>query len=192
MNRLRRVALDGLGLLSLLLCLGTGALWRRSFRTMDLVFFKTAGERRGSLWFIHSTSGVLRVMRVSEWPDQGMNCWLSFPLPPDEVGNLSYPGMHIDSGYPATERHWRVFGLNGISQPMQRGRWYTQIDLPLLPFATILCVFPLLRVLRVVVRRDIRRRRNRRKCCPSCGYDLRATLERCPECGRIAATKVTL
>ncbi|HEY8667523.1 MAG TPA: hypothetical protein VIL86_12710 [Tepidisphaeraceae bacterium] len=40
-------------------------------------------------------------------------------------------------------------------------------------------------------RRMIARKSNRLGLCRNCGYDLRATPQRCPECGTIAASPVT-
>jgi len=57
------------------------------------------------------------------------------------------------------------------------------VGVRLLPLATVTAVLPL-----VWLRREIRRRRRiKAGHCLSCGYDLRASPERCPECGAIAS-----
>ena len=43
----------------------------------------------------------------------------------------------------------------------------------------------------VVARRHSRRHRRAAGRCPACGYDLRATPQRCPECGAIVAQRET-
>jgi len=41
-----------------------------------------------------------------------------------------------------------------------------------------------------VVKKQYRRRRNKNGVCRACGYDLRATPNRCPECGTIPAKAI--
>jgi hypothetical protein len=106
------------------------------------------------------------------------------------VGHSYKPGWraslltHTASGRPIT--------FLGALKPSYRywiqsvqGKRYTHhdIELPLwIPFA-IAAVSPLMWCYRQ--RRG--RRRLRHNFCDSCGYDLRATPERCPECGMIPA-----
>jgi hypothetical protein len=78
-----------------------------------------------------------------------------------------------------------VHGLAGV-------RWDTSKDLGLsdtscrldIPMWLILIFFniiPLIAAFRI----SRRRRRNKKGLCPTCGYDLRATPDRCPECGTV-------
>jgi hypothetical protein len=55
--------------------------------------------------------------------------------------------------------------------------------IPLWPLATLSALLPATAGIRFWRRRSDLRRRKAHGLCPCCGYDLRATQARCPECG---------
>ena len=78
---------------------------------------------------------------------------------------------------------WNNAPHHPISSIAQVSIW--RIDLPAWTIVLALGVPPFLRVV-FVVRYLVRKRRMiRGHCCPACGYDLRATPDRCPECGTV-------
>jgi hypothetical protein len=74
----------------------------------------------------------------------------------------------------------------GSADDPPRFRFYRKPDgwgvvVPLWAVTAALALFPVLRLVSRMRRRPAAGR------CPACGYDLRATPQRCPECGRIPA-----
>ena len=113
------------------------------------------------------------------------------PLPPQygklpfhDTGPVGYPDFRFDGTQP---RHGFQFGHFSTGQAGNRPRAYAfQIIVPLwCPLALFIAgALPGFWTWR-------RQRRMRAAgCCLSCGYDLRATPDRCPECGAVPGSVV--
>jgi hypothetical protein len=75
---------------------------------------------------------------------------------------------------------WRRLGFYGELRNTSEGS-FLRVALPYWLPASVFAAGAILPI--YVARRRLRRDRVRRKLCPACGYDLRATPDRCPECG---------
>jgi hypothetical protein len=196
-RRLRRILAPLSTALSLLLCIGVCAMWVPSYRVAD-----AWGWWRGSRsHLVQSASGQvsLRVSRIPpNWPvsarfkpHEDVRYERREPGRPDQT-DFSYSNMI------GVRRHWRFLGFRwmvcdggqGISPAQGRRPAFVHTTAPnwdvTLPFwfpALLLPIPPvswLARYLR-------KRRRARSGQCPACGYDLRASPDRCPECGTAVA-----
>jgi hypothetical protein len=99
------------------------------------------------------------------------------------------PGsMHwgrLDAGPPLGPFRWDAF--EDARPGLAYG--YRAFSLPCWLLAVVAGAWPLASVGLLIRRRSRARRIARAGCCRACGYDLRATPGRCPECGRAAAAK---
>lgn len=170
--------------------------WLLSYRQACSI----AWEHGGARWQIVSHAGVLRLARVSDYPG------LNVPHPVGIVGGLFYPdsgdtdwdlhNLTIDKGW----EKWGA-GFGEASLPASRttlGIWaYTNANsrtptlwVAIIPWLWPVCaIVPLALFLSLLQFRKCHRQRKRAKTghCITCGYDLRATKDRCPECGTVVA-----
>jgi hypothetical protein len=197
----RRRLLNLLTILSLLLCVAVLALWVRSHFVYEQVGRSTPGRgadvvrsAAGRLHFArHSywdrTFGVggrwerhVRVQTTDGWPRN------EYQQPDDEtlgfaryVGTgLVWPGQTLLAGNP----------LPPANYPGWRRDNYRVWVVPHGFLAAVMAALPVRWLQRhgPYVWNLRARRRRMAGLCPRCGYDLRATPDRCPECGAAATT----
>ena len=174
MRRLLRILLNGLTILSLLLALTFAALRVRGYwRSDDFGWTPSRRSTAQSYYFgLTSARGGVTIYVYRYWPSV-----VADTLPAGWHWN-SYgePLIPFASEIPANR--WGL-GYESFRDPAGHWRW---IIFPAWLATTVFALLPATR-LALAVRR---RRRAREGLCKKCGYDLRATPDRCPECGTLA------
>ena len=177
---MRRYLINCLTGLSLLLFLVAAVMWVRSHWRIDNVY-ATPSVNRG---YFHGWSG-------SRWLELQLVTGRDARLPP--APHAWYEAFSVDAalrdyGPGVTDKVRRNRGFRGIGFAWYRGQfifgqreWGVFLTWPL-PMA-LAAALPVGRVILGVRARARRRRRSGKNVCTACGYDLRATPERCPECG---------
>jgi len=136
------------------------------------------------------------------------NLWnnsAGFPFFHSTDAMTMYPYISVvAAGVPETR--WRlgqfsfsrsVFDRERLAMEMNGQRFYaadrsisTSVVIPWWSFCAVGSILPLIAMRRMAKARK-RRRRERGGLCIKCGYDLRATRDKCPECGTIPQTSTT-
>ena len=145
---------------SLLLLAAVTVLWVRSYGVTDEWVWRRLDTDARSVreLYVHSRTGRFRVSRHELRISDDF-----YASPPDMARLKGSGGLWHSSGRP---------GLgSSVRHPIVAApHWLFLLPLAVLPAA-------------VARRRRTRRRRDALGLCPACGYDLRATPDKCPECG---------
>ena len=191
----RRLLLNLLTALSLLLCVAVCVLWVRSYFVPDLlqVFRYDADDN----WFAErgyhvscGRGGVAFGWNFKRHPilsaEERANLWKWCPDRGRWHWTLRRQNWMGYGGY--TGRRRFGFGRNGYDSAAIGIARYTQ------QHSTVVVPWALPAMLLAAVPGSLLYRRLRRRppgLCPRCGYDLRATPGRCPECGAVASVSTT-
>jgi hypothetical protein len=169
---------------SLVLCVATVALWVRSYWTAEGVCFtRVVPLARGES--LCSSRGYLLLLHVDFPGDPkavddspGWSYESSRPMPlRDYLVDLEPRGAHRFAGVTYFNYTW--------SAPTFDGQHQRALLVPHWLVAAVLAAWPLSRLLSFCRRRRAARRAP--GLCRGCGYDLRASPDRCPECGTAPA-----
>ena len=179
MRRVLRILLNALTVLSLVLCLSSLVLWVRGYRREEAVGWRYSPRPGAESFFFNLRSGRggnavyvgFESATFASWMKKFGWHWRS-----DQREPITYAAA-------APPTHW---GFDYEANRNQFGR-SARFVFPAWLAVTFLALLPMTR-LALSIRR---RRHGREGRCRKCGYDLRATPDRCPECGAAAPPKPT-
>ena len=177
-----------LAVLSLMMCAATVVFWVRSYRFDEGAGYRLKGEysyrivsQPGSVWFeiVHEIS----FFDKKPMPDVLSGAW-TFSDPHDrfwtlgfwykDPGQFHFLGFVYKRGERFMNRYMRESGVVALDAYPE-----SSVAVPYWALVTLFALLPLFWVWRLA-RRHFRRLPGH---CVKCGYDLRASQDRCPECG---------
>jgi hypothetical protein len=170
--------------LSLACFIGVVVLWCRSYFVCDIINASWLGVSTGSSsldgrFMISWTTKLSAPNRKPQWTSRQAK----------DFRWVLDPQRHAQNVTDGNFGRFRVLGLDCATGPYHAyegpsipGAWYTHVVVPhwvaALVFLTIPAIWAGRRTWRI-----LRCKLTERGCCVRCGYDLRASRERCPECG---------
>ena len=184
------------------LCILTIVAWARSRRSYDRITLLTVGD---TYWTLSSFSNGLDVSITTHFNSHPLswNPVSSTPMPTGWAYSCGPQPAFVDESFMddnaivslkaiasgtkgTSELSFAGCRLELFAEPIAYGsappitRRYVRVGIPFW-LIVILCLLPIIWLqLRPAMRRRRRLRANR---CIACGYDLRGSTERCPECG---------
>jgi hypothetical protein len=157
----RRIIFNGLTVLSLLLCVAIAGLWVRSY------------------WVADGVTLVFSSPTVAMWSQRGRVIIYETSTKQNNPVRYTNTPASISLGFDSEDEYslyfWRLGGFSASASYRD-----SFLAVPYW-FLTVLFAAPLI----VPLRRISQRRKGNLGLCLSCGYDLRATPDRCPECGTV-------
>jgi hypothetical protein len=194
----KRIIFTLLAFISLVISVTAAGMWLRRTNLSDRFFWVSSrGPTEGRAATLRSrnvvfTGGIVRFDQtfddVVQYETQFWTMWTNnrFAYEVAQPGGFAWPlvwGRGDRKSQTYLEGHGFGLATSDDTSPHYRSRSFV-IVLPLWFICALFAIPPLLWEIRYR-RWIIRWRRKRRGLCLNCGYDLRATPERCPECGAV-------